>query len=199
MKRIAGQVLQAIPQERISERIGGKVPRVIPPGRISKRIQKQIVDFPGQSTPQKRISERIQEQTVEVPGLQSIPQKRISKRIVEQNVDDSELHDIPQERISERIEGHIVGNLSTSSSAAVPLNTAEWLGDRGFRTFYPGKKSATSTCQSSANMLSHSSSWMPAPYQEEELRHEVGEWHEEYIQRHLGPDWRGRGRRGEFG
>ena len=131
--------------------------------------------------------------------MQVIPQKRISKRIVEQNVDDSELHDIPQERISERIEGRIGGFLSTSSSAAVPLDTAEWLGDRGFRTFSLGKKSATSTRQSSANMLSHSSSWTPAPYQEEELRLEVDEWSEEYLSRHLGPDWRERARRGEFG
>ena len=118
-KRIAGQEPQAIPQERISEQIGGKVPRVIPP---------------------RRISERIEEQTVEVPGLQTIPQKRISKRIVEQNVDVSELHDIPQERISERIEGRIGGFLSTSSPAAVPLDTAEWLGDRGFSHFPRAKK-----------------------------------------------------------
>ena len=47
------------------------------------------------------------------------------------------LHDIPRERISERKEGHIE---STSSSGAVPLDTAEWLGDRGFRTFFPGHK-----------------------------------------------------------
>ena len=80
----------------------------------------------------------------------------------------------------------------TSSSAAVPLDTAEWLGDRGFRTFSPGQKSATSAPQSSANMLSHSSSWTPAPYQVDELR-------EEYLSRHLGPDWRERARRGEFG
>ena len=44
---------------------------------------------------------------------------------------------ILQERISERIEGHIE---STSRSSAVQLDTAEWLGDRGFRTFYRAKK-----------------------------------------------------------
>ena len=216
-KRIAGHEPQAIPQERISEQIGGgKVPRVIPPRRISERIQKpivdgpvqgtpqtrtseriqeQTVDVPGQGIPQKRISERIQEQIVEVPGLQSIPQKRISKRIEEQIVDDSGLHDIPQERISERIEGRIGGNPSTSSTAAAPLKSAEWLGDRGFRTFSPDKKSATSTRQSSANMLSHSSSWTPAAYQR---GIEVDEWEDAYLTRHLGPDWQDRLRRGEF-
>ena len=102
------------------------------------------------------------------------------------------MHDIPQEGISERIEGHIYEGQSTSSSAAVPLDTAEWLEDRGFRTFSPGKKSATSAPQSSANMLSHSSSWTPAPCQVDELR-------EEYLSRHLGPDWRERARRREFG
>ena len=180
-KRIAGQEPQAIPQERISEQIDGKVPQVILPRRISERIQKQIVDVPEQVAPQTRTSERIQEQTAEVPGLQSIPHKRISKRLVEQNADDSELHDFPQERISKRIEGHIVEGQSTSSSAAIPLDTAEWLGDWGFRTFSPSKKSATSAPQSSANMLSHSSSWTLAPYQEEELRDEVVDWHEEHM------------------
>ena len=102
---------------------------------------------------------------------------------MEQNVDDS-VHDIPQERISERIEGHIEG---TSSSAAVPL-----VGDWGFRTFSPDKKSATSAPQSSANMLSHSSPWTPTHHQVEELRNE-------YLTRQLGPDWLERARRGEFG
>ena len=139
-KRIAGQEPQAIPQERISEQIGGgKVPRVIPPRRISERIQKPIVDVPGQDTPQARTSERIHGQIVDVPG-QSFPQKQTSKRIEEQIVDNSGLHDITQERISERIEGRIEGNPSTSSSAAAALNSAEWLGDRGFRTFSPHKK-----------------------------------------------------------
>ena len=198
-KRIAGQEPQAIPQERISEGIGEKVPRVIPPRRISERIQKQIVDAPEQSTSQMQTSERIQEQTVKVPGMRSIPQKRFTNRIVEQKVDDSVMHDIPQERISERIEGRIGGNPSTSSSAAATLNSAEWLGDRCFRTFSPAEKSATSTRQSSANMLSHSSSWTPAPYQEEELPLEVDEWYEAFLTRHPGPDWRDRTRRGEFG
>ena len=86
----------------------------------------------------------------------------------------------------------------TSSSAAVPLDTAEWLGNKGFRTFSPDKKSATSAPQSSANMLSHSSSWTPAPCQGIELL-EVDEWSEEHLSRHLGPDWRDRARRGDFG
>ena len=194
-------------QERMG---GGKVPRVIPPRRISERIHEQIVDVPGLNTPQMHISKRIEEQIVEVPRLHGIPQERISEHIVEQNVDDSVpqvipqkriseriveqnadepgLHGIPQERISERIKGQIGGNPSTSSSAAATLNSAEWLGDRGFRTFSPDQKSATSTRQSSANMLSHSSSWTPAPYQEEELPLEVDEWHEAWLTRHLGPD-----------
>ena len=158
--------------------------RVTPPRRISERIHEQSVDVPGQGTPQTRTSKRTQEQTV-IPGLQSIPQKRISKRIVEQNVDDSEPQVVPQERI----EGHIEG---TSSSAAVPLDTAEWLGEKVFHTFSLGKKSVTSAPQSSANKLSHSSSWTPTPYElspEEEAR----------MLRLLGPNWRERARRGEFG
>ena len=87
------------------------------------------------------------EQNVEVPRLHDIPRKRISKQIVEQNVDDPGLQGIPQARISERIEGHIIEEGSTSSSAAVPLDTAEWLRERGFRTFSQDKKSVTTRCR----------------------------------------------------
>ena len=208
----------APPEERMG---GGKVPRVIPPRRISERIHEQIVVFPGLNTPQKQISKRIEEQIVEVPWLhgisqerisehiveqivddsvpQVIPQKRISKRFVEQNTDEPGLHGIPQERISERIKGRIGGNPSTSSSAAAALNSAKWLGDGGFRTFSPGKKSATTRCESSAALGAHSSSWTPAPYQEEELRHEEEVRHDQYIASLLGPDWRERALRGDFG
>ena len=211
----------ATPQERNSKRTGGgKVPRVIPPRRISERIHEQSVGGPGQATPQRQISERtaeqiidvptlhvipqepiserIVEQIVEVPRLHDIPRKRISKRIVEQNVDDPGLHGIPQERISERIEGRIGGNPSTSSTAAATLNPTELLGDGDFCTFSPAAKSAKSTLQSSANMLSHSSSWTPEAYEAEQRKIRVDEDVDEYLTSHLGKHWRDRALRGEF-
>ena len=173
--------------ERIEEQII-EVPtlHVIPQEPISERIVEQIVEVPKlHDIPRKPTSKRIVEQNVEVPRLHDIPRKRISKQIVEQNVDDPGLQDIPQER--------------TSSSAAVPLDTAEWLGDRGFRTFSPDKKSAKSTRQSSANMLSHSSPWTPEAYEAEQRKIRVEEWEEEYLTSLLGKHWRGRTLGGEFG
>ena len=137
----------------------------------------QIVEVPKlHDIPRKPTSKRIVEQNVEVPRLHDIPRKRISKQIVEQNVDDPGLQGIPQERISERIEGRIGGNPSTSSSAAAALNSAKWLGDGVFRTFSPDKKSAKSTRQSSANMLSHSSPWTPEAYEAEQRKIRVEGW-----------------------
>ena len=177
-KRIEEQIVEVprshgIPQERISEHIeeqnvDDSVPQVIPQKRISKHIVEQNVDDSvPQVIPQKRISKRNVEQNVD-EFLRLFPQARISKRLVEQNADEPGLHGIPQEQISERIEGRIGGNPSTSSTAAATLNSAKWLGDGDFRTFSSAAKSAKSTRQSSANLVSHSSSWPPAAYQEEE-------------------------------
>ena len=55
---------------------------------------------------------------------------------------------------------------STSSSAAVRLDTAECAGDRGFRTFSPAQKSATNRPESSAALGAEPSSLPPAAYAE---------------------------------
>ena len=162
---------QVIPQKRISKRIveqiaDDPVQQVIPQKRISQRIVKQSVDDPvPQIIPQKRISERIVKQSVDDPVPQIIPQKRISERIVKQNVDEV-TQVIPRERNSERIQGHVYEGGSTSSSAAVPLDTAECAGDRGFRTFSPAQKSATERPESSAALGAEPSSRPPAAYAE---------------------------------
>ena len=102
------------------------------------------------SIPQKRIPERIEEQTVDVRMVKGIPQERISERIKEQTIDDSGLLNIPQERISERILRQKTLDVpipcmpapargGNSSSAAAPLKSAEWLGNRVFALF-PRKK-----------------------------------------------------------
>ena len=123
--------------ERIMEQIV-PLPQDISQERISERIEEQIVPVP-QVLPQERISERTVEQIVPVP--QVIPQERISERIQKQIIDVPVPQVIPQERISERIEGHIVEGKGTSSSAAVPLDTAEWPGNEwGFPTFSRMKK-----------------------------------------------------------
>ena len=78
-------------------------------------------------------------QIVVDPVPQIIPLKRISERIVKQNVDEF-MQVIPQERISERIQGHVHDGESTSSSAAVPLDTADVLGIGVFALFPRPKK-----------------------------------------------------------
>ena len=129
----------------------------VPQERISERIEEQIVAVP-QSSPQKRISERI---------VQTIPQKRTSKRIMEQTVD-VPLQSIPQERISERIEEQIVDDVpgpargGTLRAAAAASAAAECPDHGVFRTFPRKKKSATNRPESSAKLVSHSSSWPSA-------------------------------------
>ena len=147
------------------------MPQTIPQKRTSKRILQQTVDVPLQDIPQERILERIVEHIVPVP--QGIPQERISERIVEQTID-FPLQGIPQERISERIAGQIVDGpgRGTSSSSAAALGDAECPNYGVFRTFPRGKKSATSGPESSANLVSHSSSWPPAAYEVEEPAYE---------------------------
>ena len=140
------------PRVRISERVVEQTVDIPahPSGRNSERIVEQIVPVP-QDISQERISERTEEQIV--PLLQVLPQERISERTVEQIVPVPQV--LPQERISERIEGHIVEGKGTSSSAAVPLDTAEWPGERGFSHFFPDEKSAKSGRQLTAKMQSH--------------------------------------------
>ena len=164
-ERVGGKVPRVIPPRRISERIKMQIDDVpgqgSPQTRTSERIQEQTV-FPGlQSIPQKRTSKRIVEQNADVSEPQVIPQKRISKRTAEQNAEDSVpqvipqkriseriveqnvdefMQIIPQERTSERIQGHVHEGDSTSSSAAVSLDTAEWLGIGVFALFPRPKK-----------------------------------------------------------
>ena len=128
--------------QEIPEVQGEGPPRVVPQKRVQQHTALHFVDVPvPQVIPQERFSERIQGQIVDVPVPQVIPQERFSERIEGQIVDV-----VP---CMEQIPGR--GN---SSSAAVPLDTAEWAGDRGFRTFSPEEKSAKSRRQSTA-MLSH--------------------------------------------
>ena len=119
----------------------------------------------SQGIPQERISERIVEQIVPLP--QVLPQERTPERIVEQIVPAPQV--IPQKRISERIlEPTIDEGRGTSSSSAVTLDAAECSNDGVFSHFSLRKKSAKIGRESSANLVSHSSSWPPAAYQEEE-------------------------------
>ena len=171
---------QSTPQKRTSERIAEQtvespVARSIPQKRISERIEEQIIEVPTlHGIPPSRISQRIEEQTVNVRRAKGIPQERISEPIEEQIIE-GKAQIIPQERISKRIRRQTVdvpvpctpaptrgGN---SSSAAAPLNSAEWLGNRGFRTFSPEEKSATTMCESSAALGAHPSSRTPAAYE----------------------------------
>ena len=62
--------------------------------------------------------------------------------------------------------------MGTSSSSAAALGAAECPNDGVFRTFPRKKKSATSGRESSANLVSHSSSWPPAAYEVEEPAYE---------------------------
>ena len=139
------------PQKRNSERIEEQtvdmhVARSIPQERIPERFEEQTVESPVMRTiPQKRISQRTEEQTVDVRRAKGIPQDRISERIKKQIA-----QNIPQERISERIQRQTVdvpvpgspapARGGNSCSSAAPLNSAEWLGDRGFSHFFPGRK-----------------------------------------------------------
>ena len=134
----------------------------VPQERISERIQEQIVDaLESQGIPQKRISKRIVDQIVPLP--QDIPQERTSERIVEQIVPAPQV--IPQKRTSKRIAEQVVdAGMGTSSSSAAALGAAECPNDGVFRTFPRKKKSATSGPESSANLVSHSSSWPSAAY-----------------------------------
>ena len=164
-ERMGGKEPRVIPPRRISERIEQQIADVsvqgTPQTRTSERIQEQTV-VPGlQSIPQKRTSKRIVEQNADVSEPQVIPQKRISKRTVEQNADDSVPQVIPQKRISERIvkqnvddsvqivpqertseqiQGHGTREAALQAPQLFQLDTAEWLGDRGFRTFPRPKK-----------------------------------------------------------
>ena len=148
-------------QQRTVQVEDDPVPHV-PLERISERTQEQIGDpWESQTIPQKRTSKRIVEQTVDVPLL-TIPQKRTSKRILEQTVD-VPLQSIPQERISERIEEQIIDDPGparggTLHAAAAASAAAECPDDGVFRTFPRKGKSATTRCESSANLVSHSSS-----------------------------------------
>ena len=168
------------PQKRVQQRtavhfVDVPVPQVTPQVRFSKRIEEHIVDVPvPQGIPQEPISERIRGQIVDVPGLRGVPQERISKRIQKQIVDVPGLHGITQERISERIQEPIVdvpvpAGRSTSSSAAVPLDTAECAGDKGFRTFSSNETSAKSRRQSTAKMQSHCQPSTRAAYDVEHI------------------------------
>ena len=170
MQQIVDVPVHGPPQAQTSERIQEQtaVPGLqsIPQKRTSKRIVEWNVDVSElQVIPQKRIPKRIVEQIADDSVQQVIPQKRISERIVKQNVDEF-MQVIPQEQNSERIQGHVYEGGSTSSSAAVQLDTAEWLGDRGFRTFSPAQKSATNRPESSAALGAEPSSWPPAAYAE---------------------------------
>ena len=112
---------------------------------------------------QERISKRIHTQTVDVPLPPVIPQERTSERIVEQIVPAPQV--IPQKRASKRIAEQIVdAGMGTSSSSAATLGAAECPYDRVFRTLPRKKKSATSRPESSANLVSHSTSWPSAAY-----------------------------------
>ena len=104
---------------------------------------------------------------------------------MKQNVDEF-MQVIPQERFSERMEGHIEG---TSSSAAVPLDTAECAGDRGFRTFSPAQKSATTRPEFSAPLGAQSSSWAPTAYELEHLVREEGEDDSNWFTDEFGRNW----------
>ena len=177
-ERKSGKETRVIPPRRISERIEQQIADVpvqrSPQTRTSERIQEQTV-VPGlQSIPQKLTSKRIVAQNADVSEPQVIPQKRISKRTVEQNAEDSVPQVIPQKRISERIveqnvddSVQIIPQERTLERIQAPHMSSWTLRSGwgiGFSHFSPSKKSATSTPQSSANLLSHSSSWPPAPY-----------------------------------